>query len=98
MQKREGNLAGKEGLLSQAEHDRGVLADRVEHHGAGKLGHSFTKDVNACGLQGSKMVEVPALGRKRMCLRMVLLRRFLNEFGCCVEHRFHDAPKNMKWK
>ncbi len=69
----EGDLAGEEGLLREAQHDGGVLADGVEHDGPGELGDGLAQDGDALGFKGLEMVEagcVKFLGldfRRRGC-------------------------------
>ena len=52
-----GSGAGSERLLGQPEHDRAVLADGVEHHRVLELGDGFAQDVDALGLERTKMRE-----------------------------------------
>ena len=68
MQQREGNRAGIEGLLRQAQHDRGILADGVEHHGPLKFGGHFAQDVDALGLKQTEMAQA-LLARRGVGLR-----------------------------
>ena len=58
VQQREGNRAGVEGLLRQAQHDGRVLADGVEHHRAFKFGGNFAHDVNALGFEQAEIVDL----------------------------------------
>jgi hypothetical protein len=51
VQQREGNLARVEGLLREAQHDGGILADGVEHHRAGELGDGLAQDEDAFGFE-----------------------------------------------
>ena len=51
----EGGLSGIEGLHGQMQHDRGVLADGVEHDRTVEFGGNFPNDMNALGL---KLLEV----------------------------------------
>ena len=57
MEKREGNWRGIEGLLRQAKHDGGVLADRVEHYRALELGGYLTQNLDTLGLEKLEMRE-----------------------------------------
>ena len=57
VQQREGKFAGVESLLREADHDRGVLADGVEHHRFGKFGDDLPHNVYAFGFQRAKMAE-----------------------------------------
>ena len=57
VQQRERNRAGIERLLRQAEQDRRVLADRVEHHRPLELGDDLAQDVDALGLERAQVVE-----------------------------------------
>ena len=58
VEEREGDVAGIEGLLRQAQHHRGVLADGVEHHRVPELGRDFAQDVDALGLEQLQVAEV----------------------------------------
>ncbi|MEN9682098.1 MAG: hypothetical protein RLZZ627_1991, partial [Pseudomonadota bacterium] len=55
VEEREGRLAGVEGLHGEVQHDRGVLADGVEHDGAVKLSGDFSDYMDALSL---KLLEV----------------------------------------
>ena len=55
VQEREGDAAGMEGLLGEADHDGGVFADGVEHDGVGKFCGDFADDVDGLGF---KLLEV----------------------------------------
>jgi hypothetical protein len=57
VEERKRDRTGVERLLSQAEQDRRVLADGVEHHRPLEFGHHFAEDVNALGLQRPKVIE-----------------------------------------
>ena len=46
-----------EGLLRQAQHDGGVLADGIEHHRALALGDHLAEDVDGLGLQALQVGE-----------------------------------------
>ena len=46
---------GIEGLLRQAQHDGGILADGVEHHRVLELGRDLADDVDALGLEQLEM-------------------------------------------
>ena len=41
----------EEGLPRQVQHDRGILADRIEHHRVATLGGDFADDVDALGFK-----------------------------------------------
>ena len=57
---RERKLVRIERLLGQPEHDRRVLADRVEHHGVLELRNHLSEDMDALGLQLLQMCQVIA--------------------------------------
>ena len=46
-----GRRPGAERLLRQPDHDRGVLADRIEEHRVLELGDDLAQDVDALGLE-----------------------------------------------
>ncbi len=46
-----------ERLLCQTQQDRGILADRVQHHGALELGSDLPHNMNAFGFEEAKMTE-----------------------------------------
>ncbi len=71
MEQREGRRRRIERLARQMQHDRAVLADRIEHHRALGLGDHFAQDVDALGLEALKMSE--ARGCERFA-RTSLLR------------------------
>jgi len=48
---------GWERLLGEAKHDRGVLADGVQHDRLGELGNHLSKDMNGFRLQGLEVRE-----------------------------------------
>jgi hypothetical protein len=66
VQQRERRLARVEGLHGQVQHHRGVLADRVQHHGVLRLGGDLPDDVDALGLERPQMVELRCHGRGRL--------------------------------
>ncbi len=53
VQQRERQAAGVERLLREAQHDGGVLADRIEHHRPLELGGDLADDVDALRLKDS---------------------------------------------
>lgn len=55
MEEGERGLSGVEGLHREVQHDRGVLADGVEHDGSVEFGGDFPDDVDALSL---KLLEV----------------------------------------
>ena len=65
VQQRERNRPGIEGLLRQAQQDRRVLADRIEHHRPLELGHHLAQDVDAFGFQRAQVVEPEVGGHVR---------------------------------
>ncbi len=60
VQQRERDRPGVEGLLGEAEHHRGVLADRVQHHRLLELGDDLAQDVDALGLELAQVGEAIA--------------------------------------
>ena len=65
---REGQLAGEEGLAGQVQHDRGILADRVQHHRVIELGGHLADDVDAFRLQLFQVRQFVDHGYSRNCL------------------------------
>src|SRR6202171_3332111 len=65
VQERKRDLSRIEGLLRQAQHDRGVFTDGIEHHRAREFGSCFPENVNTLGLQRSKVIEPRGRGRHR---------------------------------
>ncbi len=65
VEQREGNRAGVKRLLRQAQHDGRIFADGVEHHGPLKLGGHFANDVNALGLEETKMAQARVVDVRR---------------------------------
>ena len=57
VQQRKGDFPGEKGFLRQAQHHRGVFADGIQHHRAGKFRRGFTENVDAFCLQSLEMVE-----------------------------------------
>jgi hypothetical protein len=57
MEEREGDGAGEEGLLREAQHDGGVLADGVEHDRVLELRGDFAEDLDALGLEEFEVAE-----------------------------------------
>jgi hypothetical protein len=47
MEEREGGLARIKRLEGKVQHDRGVFAYRIQHHGVVEFGYDFTDDMNA---------------------------------------------------
>src|SRR5262249_38046715 len=73
VQQGEGEPAGVERLLRQAQHDGGVLADRVEHHRPLELGGDLADDVDALGLEQFQMGQVvTAADHPHSCLASLL--------------------------
>jgi len=62
VQKREGNGAGKEGFLREAQQDGGIFADGIKQDGALAFGDNFAHDVNALRFE---LLEVTAGGHYR---------------------------------
>ena len=78
VEQRERNLAGIEGLLGEAQHDAGVLANGIEHDGPRKLSDGFAENVQAFGLEGLKVVE--PLAMQMVNVRLNFARR--SRQGC----------------
>ena len=57
VQERERRRRREEGLLRDVQHDRAVLAHRVEHHRVVGLGDRLPHDVNAFGLEPLQVSE-----------------------------------------
>ena len=57
VEQREGNRPGVKRLLRQPQHDRRILADRVEHHRPLELGHHLPDDVDALGFERAQMIQ-----------------------------------------
>ncbi len=55
MEQRERQRAREEGLPGKVQHHRRILADRIEHHRALRLGDGFAQDVDALGLEPVEM-------------------------------------------
>jgi hypothetical protein len=51
VQERKGRWCRMEGLAGQVQHHRGVLADRVEHHGLAGTRDRFSEDLDGFGFQ-----------------------------------------------
>jgi len=47
-------------LQCKAQHHRGILADRVEHHRSLALGDDFPENMNALGFKPLEMCKAPA--------------------------------------
>ena len=68
VQERERRRRRRERLLGQAEHDRAVLADRVEHHRVLGGGDDLAHDVDRLGLEPLEMCEPNARDAQRLGL------------------------------
>ena len=62
VQQRKRDAPGIERLLREPKQDRGVLADRVEHHRPLELCDHFPDDVDALGFERAQVVEAKELG------------------------------------
>ena len=51
VEQRKWRLARIEGFQRQMQHDRGIFADRIEHHRIAELGRDLAHDVDALGLE-----------------------------------------------
>src|SRR5581483_3889441 len=58
VEERERRRRGMEGLAREVQHDRAVLADRVEHHRVLRLGDDLAHDVDRLRLEPLQMSEV----------------------------------------
>jgi hypothetical protein len=75
VQQRKRNRSWKKRLLRQAQQDRRVLADRVQHHRALELGDDLAHDVDTFGFERPQMIG----GRGR-------IRGFCQVFGQIEGH------------
>jgi len=64
VQERKRRLLRMEGLLREAQHDRGVLADRIQHDRALELGHDLAEDVNALRFQRTQVIVLCHVSHK----------------------------------
>ncbi len=69
VQQRKRNLPGKESLLRQPQHHRGILADRIEHHRPRKFRHRFPQNIDALRLQALEVVQPLRSGESRGILQ-----------------------------
>ena len=59
MQQGERKAARVKRLLRQAQHHGRILADGIQHHRPGKLGHHLAKNMDALRLQRPQMWDTP---------------------------------------
>ena len=73
VQERERQPAGMKRLHGQADHDRRILADRIEHDRILELGRHLTDDVDALGLELTEVGEAVSAHCRRTARRAAVL-------------------------
>ena len=53
------NSSGEKSLLRQAQHDRRVFSNRIEHYRAREFGGGLAENVDALGLKRTQVIEPP---------------------------------------